>query len=213
MSRIPVRSLLVVCNSQFIEMFGDIKSNPMNLPIHSLGDVCTVERGGSPRPIDKFVTDSADGLNWIKIGDADGSRYISRTAEKIRPEGLKKSRWVVAGDLILSNSMSFGHPYILKIDGCIHDGWLVLHFDERLFDALFLQVYLELPSTYQQFSSMAAGGVVNNLNSELVRKLPVFVPDIIAQKQFAAFVRQSDKSKFAIQLTGSNLNLSRCLVM
>lgn len=189
-------------------MFGDIKSNPMNLPIHSLGDVCTVERGGSPRPIDKFVTDSADGLNWIKIGDADGSRYISRTAEKIRPEGLKKSRWVVAGDLILSNSMSFGHPYILKIDGCIHDGWLVLHFDERLFDALFLQVYLELPSTYQQFSSMAAGGVVNNLNSELVRKLPVFVPDIIAQKQFAAFVRQTDKSKFAIQLTGSNLNLS-----
>lgn len=198
--------------SQFIEMFGDIKSNPMNLPIHSLGDVCTVERGGSPRPIDKFVTDSADGLNWIKIGDADGSRYISRTAEKIRPEGLKKSRWVVAGDLILSNSMSFGHPYILKIDGCIHDGWLVLHFDERLFDALFLQVYLELPSTYQQFSSMAAGGVVNNLNSELVRKLPVFVPDIIAQKQFAAFVRQTDKSKFAIQLTGSNLNLSIALV-
>lgn len=193
--------------SQFIEMFGDIKSNPMNLPIHSLGDVCTVERGGSPRPIDKFVTDSADGLNWIKIGDADGSRYISRTAEKIRPEGLKKSRWVVAGDLILSNSMSFGHPYILKIDGCIHDGWLVLHFDERLFDALFLQVYLELPSTYQQFSSMAAGGVVNNLNSELVRKLPVFVPDIIVQKQFAAFVRQTDKSKFALQLTGSNLNL------
>ena len=117
--------------SQFIEMFGDIKSNPMNLPIHPLGNVCTVERGGSPRPIDKFVTDSDDGLNWIKIGDADGSRYISRTAEKIRPEGLKKSRWVVAGDLILSNSMSFGHPYILKIDGCIHDGWLVLHFDEQ----------------------------------------------------------------------------------
>lgn len=192
--------------SQFIEMFGDIKSNPMNLPIHSLGDVCTVERGGSPRPIDKFVTDSADGLNWIKIGDADGSRYISRTAEKIRPEGLKKSRWVVAGDLILSNSMSFGHPYILKIDGCIHDGWLVLHFDERLFDALFLQVYLELPSTYQQFSSMAAGGVVNNLNSELVRKLPVFVPDIIAQKQFAAFVRQTDKSKFELNQALEALN-------
>lgn len=192
--------------SQFIEMFGDIKSNPMNLPIHSLGDVCTVERGGSPRPIDKFVTDSADGLNWIKIGDADGSRYISRTAEKIRPEGLKKSRWVVAGDLILSNSMSFGHPYILKIDGCIHDGWLVLHFDERLFDALFLQVYLELPSTYQQFSSMAAGGVVNNLNSELVRKLPVFVPDIIVQKQFAAFVRQTDKSKFELNQALEALN-------
>lgn len=183
--------------SQFMEQFGDPKTNSKQLPMRPLGEVCTVERGGSPRPIASFVTDSEDGINWIKIGDADGTRYISSTAEKIIPEGVRKSRMVQTGDLILSNSMSFGHPYILKIDGCIHDGWLVLHFDKTVFDALYLQTYLGLPAVYAIFETMAAGGVVNNLNSEIVKKLPVIVPAIELQKQFAAFVQQSDKSKLS----------------
>ena len=182
--------------SQFMEQFGDPRANPKQLPVKPLGEVCMVERGGSPRPIADYVTDSEDGINWIKIGDADGTRYISETAEKIIPEGVKKSRMVHAGDLILSNSMSFGHPYILKIDGCIHDGWLVLHFDKTVFDALYLQMYLGLPVVYAIFETMAAGGVVNNLNSEIVKRLPVIVPTIDQQEQFAAFVRQSDKSKY-----------------
>ena len=197
---------MVKFKSQFIEMFGDIKNNQHSLLIKPLGEVCTVERGGSPRPIDKFITDDPDGFNWIKIGDADDSRYITKTAERIIPEGLRKTRQVEAGDLILSNSMSFGHPYILKINGCIHDGWLVLHFDSERFDALFLQVYLGLPTTYNVFCSMAAGGVVNNLNSELVRKLPTPIPPIERQREFAEFVRQSDKSKFHLPTIIRNKN-------
>lgn len=191
--------------SQFMEQFGDPRANPKQLPVKPLGEVCMVERGGSPRPIADYVTDSEDGINWIKIGDADGTRYISETAEKIIPEGVKKSRMVHAGDLILSNSMSFGHPYILKIDGCIHDGWLVLHFDKTVFDALYLQMYLGLPVVYAIFETMAAGGVVNNLNSEIVKRLPVIVPTIDQQEQFAAFVRQSDKSKFELEEALSEL--------
>ena len=191
--------------SQFMEQFGDPRANPKQLPVKPLGEVCMVERGGSPRPIADYVTDSEDGINWIKIGDADGTRYISETAEKIIPEGVKKSRMVQAGDLILSNSMSFGHPYILKIDGCIHDGWLVLHFDKAVFDALYLQTYLGLPVVYAIFETMAAGGVVNNLNSEIVKRLPVIVPAIDQQEQFAAFVRQSDKSKFELEQALSEL--------
>ena len=191
--------------SQFMEQFGDPRTNPKQLPMKPLGEVCMVERGGSPRPIADFVTDSEDGINWIKIGDADGTRYISKTAEKIIPEGVRKSRMVQAGDLILSNSMSFGHPYILKIDGCIHDGWLVLHFDKTVFDALYLQTYLGLPVVYAIFETMAAGGVVNNLNSEIVKRLPVIVPTIGIQEQFAAFVRQSDKSKFELEQALSEL--------
>ena len=184
--------------SQFIELFGDPQTNSKKLPMKPLGEVCMVERGGSPRPIANFITDSEDGINWIKIGDADGTRYISKTAEKIIPEGVRKSRMVQAGDLLLSNSMSFGHPYILKIDGCIHDGWLVLHFDEAMFNALYLQTYLGLPMVYAIFETMAAGGVVNNLNSEIVKRLPVIVPAIDQQEQFAAFIQQSDKSKFEL---------------
>ena len=193
-----------------MEMFGSPKYNEKGIRCRLLGEVCSVERGGSPRPISDYITTAENGINWIKIGDADGTRYISRTEEKIIPEGIRKSRMVYAGDLILSNSMSFGHPYILKIDGCIHDGWLVLHFDKAVLDSIYFQTYLGLPQVYSIFASMAAGGVVNNLNSELVKKLPILIPELSEQEQFAEFVRQSDKSKFAI-LTCSNLNLWRCL--
>ena len=97
-----------------------------------LGDLLTIERGGSPRPIDAYLTTEENGLNWVKIGDApEQGRYITKTEEKIKPEGLSKTRSVVPGDLILSNSMSFGKPYIMSINGCIHDGWLLLRDTNR----------------------------------------------------------------------------------
>ena len=141
-----------------------------------IGEVCIVERGGSPRPIDQFITDNEDGINWIRIGDATESMYITKTDQKIKPEGMKKSRYVRPGDFLLSNSMSFGRPYILKIDGGIHDGWLVLRDRNNLFDKRFLYYYLSSKTTYQKFKAMAVGGVVNNLNAEMVRRVEVPVP-------------------------------------
>ena len=141
-----------------------------------IGDVCVVERGSSPRPIDQFITEDGGGINWIKIGDTTESMYITETAQKIKPEGMKKSRYVEPGDFLLSNSMSFGRPYMLKIDGCIHDGWLVLKDKDEIFDKRFLYYYLSSKATYQKFKHMAVGGVVNNLNSEMVRKIDVPVP-------------------------------------
>ena len=150
-----------------------------------IGDVCTVERGGSPRPIDKFITEDENGINWIKIGDTTESMYITKTEQKIIPEGIKKSRYVRPGDFLLSNSMSFGRPYILQIDGCIHDGWLVLRDDSDFFDKRFLYYCLSSKTTYEKFKSMAVGGVVNNLNSEMVRNVLVPVPDRVEQCEIA----------------------------
>lgn len=150
-----------------------------------IGDVCIVERGGSPRPIDKYITDDENGINWIKIGDTTESMYITSTAQKIIPEGAKKSRFVEPGDFLLSNSMSFGRPYILKISGCIHDGWLVLRDNDNLFDKRFLYYYLSSPSTYQKFKALAVGGVVNNLNSEMVRNVDVPLPNMTEQQEVA----------------------------
>ena len=150
-----------------------------------LGEVCTIERGGSPRPIDDFITTDENGINWIKIGDADESMYITKTAQRIKPEGMKKSRYVKPGDFLLSNSMSFGRPYILKIDGCIHDGWLVLRDENNVFDKKFLYYYLSAPITYKRFKSMAVGGVINNLNSDMVRKVRVPIPSQEEQHQIS----------------------------
>ena len=152
-----------------------------------LGDVCVIERGGSPRPIDSYITDSADGLNWIKIGDAtEGSKYITHTKERIRKEGLKKTRFVHKGDFILSNSMSFGKPYILGIDGCIHDGWLVIHDKANTFNKSFLYYILSSPTMYREFKRLAVGGVVNNLNSQIVRNVVVAIPSIREQERIVA---------------------------
>lgn len=152
-----------------------------------LGDICTIERGGSPRPIDAFITTEDNGLNWIKIWDAvEGSKYISSTKEKIKPEGLKKTRFVHEGDFILSNSMSFGKPYILNIDGCIHDGWLVIHDENDTFDKSFLYYLLGCPNMYKEFKRLAVGGVVNNLNSKVVRDVIVPVPPLQEQERIVA---------------------------
>ena len=151
-----------------------------------IGDVCVVERGGSPRPIDKFITEDENGINWIKIGDTTESMYITKTAQKIIPEGVKKSRLVHSGDFLLSNSMSFGRPYILNIDGCIHDGWLVLRDKDNLFDKHFLYYCLSSQTTYTKFKSMAVGGVVNNLNSEMVRNVQIPLPPLNEQRKIAA---------------------------
>ncbi len=181
-----VHELETLAKAVFNEMFGNPIENEKGWQKKKLGEVCTIERGGSPRPIQNFLTDDPNGINWIKIGDAvDGSKFINAAKERIRPEGMKKSRLVHAGDFILSNSMSFGRPYILGIDGCIHDGWLVLHDNAKYFNSCYLYYYLSSASLYQEFKRLAVGGVVNNLNSGLVRGMSVSIPPMELQNEFA----------------------------
>lgn len=139
-----------------------------------LGETCSIYRGGSPRPIESYITNDVNGINWIKIGDVEpGSKYIIKTAEKIKLEGESKSRKVYAGDFILSNSMSFGRPFILKIDGCIHDGWLVIQNYQEYFDLDYLYYLLGSEYVFEQYRKMAAGSSVQNLNKDKVSNVLV----------------------------------------
>lgn len=156
-------------------------------------ELVQIERGGSPRPIDDFITDAPNGLNWVKIGDAPTQgNYITKTAEKIRLEGLSKTREVHPGDLILSNSMSFGKPYIMGIDGCIHDGWLLIRNTYGVFDLTFLCHLLGTPQMLSQYRSLAAGSTVNNLNKELVGNTVVTIPSITEQRVLGDYLEQLD---------------------
>ena len=191
-----LRDLDSLAKSMFHEMFGNPVVNEKGWPKKKLGDVCIIERGGSPRPIQEYLTDAPDGINWIKIGDAvAGSKFIRSTAEKIKPEGVRKSRFVHAGDFILSNSMSFGKPYILDIDGCIHDGWLVLRDNQGIFNTSYLYYYLSSNDLYNEFKRLAVGGVVNNLNSNLVRGISVSIPPREKQDEFARKENEIEKQR------------------
>lgn len=165
---------------------------PFDLPtgweMVSFGNICTIERGGSPRPIQDFLTNAPDGINWIKIGDSDiGGKYITSTAEKIRKEGLVKTRMVYPGDFLLTNSMSFGRPYITQIEGCIHDGWLRISPPKEL-DKDFLYYLLSSPFIFKSFKKAAAGAVVLNLNADKVRVVELLLPPLAEQHRIVAKV-------------------------
>ena len=154
-----------------------------------LGTVCEVARGGSPRPIKDFLTESENGINWIKIGDTDkGGKYINSTKERIIPEGMKKSRFVHAGDFLLTNSMSFGRPYILNVDGCIHDGWLVLSGYQGVYYRDFLYYMLSSSFAYSQFCDVVSGAVVKNLNSDKVAVSLFPLPPIAEQERIVKII-------------------------
>ncbi len=179
-----------------------------------LGECTLIQRGGSPRPIEDFITSSKDGINWVKIGDVKkGLRYITATEEKIKPEGISKSREVFKGDLILSNSMSFGRPYIMSIDGCIHDGWLLIRNDKDLFDLEYLQQYLGSERMLAQYSKLAGGGGISNLNSGLVKAASVIFPSKLEQQKIGAYFRTLDDVtvKHAMQLSKLKNIKSACL--
>ncbi|MGU8235041.1 restriction endonuclease subunit S [Clostridium perfringens] len=152
-----------------------------------------LQRGSSPRPIVKYITDSDDGVNWIKIGDVSkGETIINSTKEKITKEGALKSRFVQVGDLILSNSMSYGRPYIMGIDGYIHDGWFVLRDYENNFKRDYLCQLLTSSVIQKQYKKLAAGGVVDNISSELVNSVSIKLPSLQEQEKIANFLSKVD---------------------
>lgn len=166
---------------------------PEDWEVKRLGDSVDILRGGSPRPIENYLTTNADGINWIKIGDVKpNDKYIRKTEEKIIPEGKSRSREVKKGDFILSNSMSFGRPYILAIDGCIHDGWLTIQKYAETFDKEFLYYLLGSDEVFNQYVQMAAGSSVQNLNKDKVADLQLKIPPLPEQQRIAKALSDVD---------------------
>ncbi len=173
---------------------------PDDWEVKRLGDNVDIFRGGSPRPIEKYLTTNADGINWIKIGDVrPNDKYIHQTEEKIISEGKARSREVKKGDFILSNSMSFGRPYILNIDGCIHDGWLTIQNYAVSFDKEYLYYLLGSDEIFKQYVQMAAGSSVQNLNKEKVSDLQLKVPPLPEQQRIAKALSDVDALIFTTE--------------
>ncbi|MCZ7538804.1 MAG: restriction endonuclease subunit S [Anaerolineae bacterium] len=164
-----------------------------------LGDVIKVYRGGSPRPIQDYLTTSVDGVNWIKIGDVGvGEKYIDSTEERIKPDGIRYSREIKEGDFLLSNSMSFGRPYISRVSGCIHDGWLVLQNYDSTFGQEFLYYLLSSKLILDQYLHRASGSSVLNLNKKLVASVFLIVPSKAEQSAISEALSDVDAALGAL---------------
>lgn len=182
-----------------IEGIGEI---PSDWKLSYLQYYADIVRGGSPRPIEKYMSDTEEGYNWIKIGDTTkGCRYITSVKEKIIAAGLTKTRRVSQGDLLLTNSMSFGEAYILQVNGCIHDGWLAFS-NLRNINKNYLYYYLISDSSKVQFEKSSDGGVVQNLNIDKVKHTYICIPQIDEQKKIADFL---DKKCAEIDILTSDI--------
>ncbi|MDD6395739.1 MAG: restriction endonuclease subunit S, partial [Firmicutes bacterium] len=192
-----IDSIDQLVKSRFIEMFGDITINDKGWKTQPLGELCTIVRGGSPRPIEKFL---GGDVPWIKIGDAtDGeSIFLHSTKEHIIREGVPKSRMVKAGSLIFANcGVSLGFARIITFDGCIHDGWLAMEDIDSRLDKIFLLQALN--QTTEHFRKIAPAGTQPNLNTAIMKAYEQIIPPMQLQKEFVSFIEQTDKSKAAVQ--------------
>lgn len=155
-----------------------------------LGDVCSIQRGASPRPIQKFI--SKEGMPWVKIADATGisSRYISSTSEYIIKEGVSKSRIVHPGDLIVSNSATPGLPKFMAIEACVHDGWLIIR-DLDGIDKVFL--YYVFINIRRRLSNQANGSVFMNLKTDIVKDFVIKLPTLDDQRRIASILSSLDR--------------------
>lgn len=167
---------------------GDLLPNtsPTHWEVKKLGEIFNIVRGGSPRPIKSYLTDDKNGINWIKIGDIEtGSKYITHTKQKILASGLKKSRAVKAGDLLLTNSMSFGRPYISKINGAVHDGWLI--FEPKIqISKDYVFYFFSSSDTYSKLSNLAVGSTVKNLQINFLENFEIPLPPLSEQNLIVA---------------------------
>lgn len=168
--------LLEQCKSFFenwfvtYRRFGGKAPNDWNLK--KLGDVFEVKRGGSPRPIQDYL--STEGYRWLKISDATScdSPYLSRIAEHIKEEGLKKTVFLHAGNIVLSNSATPGLPKILDVDTCIHDGWLYFPQSDLSKEFMYLLFEYLRPHLLQ----LGNGSIFTNLKTEILKAYEFRLP-------------------------------------
>lgn len=197
--------------ARYVEMFGDINVNNKKWMTYPLGELCTIVRGGSPRPIERYLGGT---IPWIKIGDATTGEniYLNSTKEYIIQEGVKKSRMIKAGSLIFANcGVSLGFARIITFDGCIHDGWLAMEdIDEKL-DKIFLLYSLNQMTEY--FRKTAPAGTQPNLNTNIMKMHRQIVPPMEMQKAFISFVKCADRQKQIVQQSLEKLELMKKALM
>ena len=154
------------------------------------GDVVSVRRGSSPRPIKDYVSET--GMPWVKIADAtkDQTRFINFTSEFIKEEGIEKSVVVNPGDLIVSNSATPGLPKFMNIKACVHDGWLVFDSYNGILKDFLYYYFIVIRG---RLVNQANGSVFKNLKTDIVRNFDINLPDLETQEKIVKILSQIDK--------------------
>ncbi|HCJ8468606.1 TPA: restriction endonuclease subunit S [Escherichia coli] len=159
--------------------------NYVNYKLVKIEDIANIVRGGSPRPIEKYITKNPKDMPWLKIKDATSvSKYIEKTKEYIRHDGVKHSRIVQPGDFIVSNSATPGIPRIMKIQACIHDGWLLLNDIKINKDYLFYIFH----TVKKSLENQGQGSIFKNLSKDILNNFQIKITENKDQQKKIAYV-------------------------
>ena len=193
-----LKELGQLAQSIFYDMFGDPITNEKGWDVKKMGEVCEIVRGGSPRPINKYL---GGDIPWIKIGDATKGDdiYLYSTKEHIIKEGLNKTRYIPKGSLIFANcGVSLGFARIINFDGCIHDGWLAfMNINEKELNKVFLLKSLNHCTMY--FRDLAPDGTQPNLNTNIMKSFSQILPPKNLQESFVERLESIERQKTLIQ--------------
>lgn len=174
--------------------------------VKRLGELADIQRGASPRPIDSPVWfDENSSIGWVRISDATRSgMFLYETTQRLSPLGVKHSRPVATGSLIMSICATVGRPIITQIDVCIHDGFVV--FDNIDADQLF--VYYVLKWIEPDWTRHGQTGSQMNLNTGLINGTVVKLPPRNEQTAIATILSDMDTELAALE---SRRNKTRAL--
>ena len=157
---------------------------PEGWRVFELQELVTIKRGGSPRPIQDYLSEK--GYRWLKISDATctASPFVFEIKEKIKESGVSKTVHLEEGSLVLSNSATPGIPKIMGVDTCIHDGWL--YFPQSRLSNYFL--FLLFKNKYKYILSQGNGSVFTNLKTDILKALKIVLPPKNIMEKFDRIV-------------------------
>ena len=171
-------------------LFGKHKEIPEEWEVTEFRKISVVKRGASPRPINdpKYF---GQGRGWIRIQDISKSnKYLMQTKDYLSEVGEMKSIAVDKGDIIMSIAATVGKTIIVKMNACIHDGFIVFSNLSSKMNNEFL--YYLLTNIENEFKNTGQHGTQSNINSELVSKTNFFKPPLLEQQKIASILSSAD---------------------
>lgn len=196
-----------LAQSIFYEMFGDPVANDKKWDIESLGKVCDVRDGthDSPQYLQEspYILITSKNLVNGKI-DYSNVNYISEE-DYI---AINKRSQVDDGDIIMAMIGTIGNPIIVKLEEhkfCIKNVALIKFFNDSLVSNKYVHSLLNNESYLTFIKSQNKGGTQKFVALGTIRKLPIPIPPLSYQQQFAQRIELIEKQKAEIQSTIADL--------
>lgn len=190
-----------IVKSRFIEMFGNPKLNPNSYPISQLSEHIKFLTSGS-RGWAQYCVDN--GSEWfITIKNVKDCRISIDNMQPINaPDNAEAKRTKVQeGDLLISITADLGRTGVVTKEIADHGAYINQHLtcirlNKEILNPMYVAFFMESPAGKEQFESKNQSAVKAGLNFNSINSLRLLVPPLELQNQFAAFVAQTDKSKY-----------------